>query len=459
MTIRLDQRARDLESVLRENLAVADAVVTGDTAYLSADPVHAPLLRRSADLEAQGRLKGLQWHEPAEDLRVAGVNRGESDFLYREIFVDDAYFHTGLGLPPGATVVDVGANIGMFTLRAARRSPGARIIAVEPVAELAAAVETNARLHGVNATVVNLGLGATEEERAFTFYPGNTVMSGSFADPAEDLAVLRGYLLSGDGAEAGSQLERVIADRLAPERRRIRTTTLTRLAADWGLTTIDLLKIDVEKAEAEVLAGIDDDLWPRIDRIVLEVHDIGGRLAAVTSGLRERGFDVVHEQDPRLARTPCHNVFAQRREAGSVPVREEIPDYGPTLRRLERQLREALDDRFPGADQPRHFTLVTGQPAINPPGAEPDRPLPATDRTRALADIWADLFGPQSVCSDADFFDLGGDSLTAVRLYRRLEEKLGQTIFAPDVIFLGRTFGALAEALEVSAPGNDHEPA
>jgi FkbM family methyltransferase len=448
----------DIADVLREHPAVADAVVTGDTAHLVPDPAHAALLRRAVDIEAAGRLGHLDWHEPADDLRVAGVNRGETDFLHREIFIDDAYFPVGFALPPGAVVIDAGANVGMFTLRVARHSPGARILAVEPIAELAAAVAVNGALHDVDVTVVNLGLGRAEAEVEFTFYPNNTVMSGHFADPVGDLDILRGYLLTGQGAQDSRQLEHVAADRLSAQHRRIRTTTLTRIADEYELVRIDLLKIDVEKAEADVLAGIDDALWPRIDRIAMEVHDIDGRLELVLKTLRTRGFTVTCQQDPRLVRTGCHNVFAQRPEAVVTAVTEQRVAGGPTLRKLARELRELLSDRLPDAVAPSRFELVADTAGAGT-ADEPDAGPPTTQRTEVLAEIWAELFGPESVYPDANFFGLGGDSLTAVRLLTQVEERLGEGVLAPDMIFLRETFGALAAALEASALTQTSGPA
>ncbi|WP_143650079.1 FkbM family methyltransferase, partial [Streptomyces tricolor] len=206
-----------LVAVLCEHDAVADAAVEipdgGGAAVvrLVPDPERAPLLHRSAAVEAAGRLGPLSWHEPAADLRVAGVNRTESDFLHREIFVDDVYFRHGVELPAGAVVVDVGANIGMFTLCAARRSPGARIIACEPLAELAAAVAVNAELHAADVTVVGKAVGAAEGQTDFTFYPHNSVMSGAFADPDDDRRTLRGYLLTGADSEGAAPQDRLMA--------------------------------------------------------------------------------------------------------------------------------------------------------------------------------------------------------------------------------------------------------
>ncbi|EST39293.1 hypothetical protein N566_02710 [Streptomycetaceae bacterium MP113-05] len=61
---------------------------------------------------------------------------------------------------------------------------------------------------------------------------------------------------------------------------------------------VDLLKIDVEGAEADVLLGVDDEQWPRIRRIVVEVVDLNERLATVCEVLRGAGFDVDARRAP-----------------------------------------------------------------------------------------------------------------------------------------------------------------
>lgn len=77
---------------------------------------------------------------------------------------------------------------------------------------------------------------------------------------------------------------------------------------------MDLLKIDVERAELAVLHGISDSDWPRIRQIVLEVHDIDGRLAEVKRLLSESaGFQVLAvEQDINLRGSTLYNIYAAR---------------------------------------------------------------------------------------------------------------------------------------------------
>ena len=55
--------------------------------------------------------------------------------------------------------------------------------------------------------------------------------------------------------------------------------------------TIALLKVDVEGAELEVLQGVGAGWWQRIERVVVEVHDVANRRHDVDSLLRkEAGF-------------------------------------------------------------------------------------------------------------------------------------------------------------------------
>src|SRR4051812_5636994 len=63
---------------------------------------------------------------------VYGASRADARY---EQFTGD-YFRAGLPLHPGMTVIDVGANIGMFSLELLRRCGGqARIFAFEPAPE------------------------------------------------------------------------------------------------------------------------------------------------------------------------------------------------------------------------------------------------------------------------------------------------------------------------------------
>ena len=84
-------------------------------------------------------------------------------------------------------------------------------------------------------------------------------------------------------------------------------------AQDLGLPRVDFLKVDVERAELEVLKGVSASDWSRIGKVVCEVHDIDGALEQVQDLLRATGrFRHVHSaQADALQGTGLFNVFAR----------------------------------------------------------------------------------------------------------------------------------------------------
>ena len=75
---------------------------------------------------------------------IAYVSKRDVAFLYREIEEKDCYFQHGISLPRGGTVIDVGANIGIFAAHAARKvSSKGRVIACEPLPATFAALQYN----------------------------------------------------------------------------------------------------------------------------------------------------------------------------------------------------------------------------------------------------------------------------------------------------------------------------
>ena len=49
-------------------------------------------------------------------LEIVHLNQYETDYVYKEIFEDQCYLRHGIRLQDGDTVVDIGANIGLFSL-------------------------------------------------------------------------------------------------------------------------------------------------------------------------------------------------------------------------------------------------------------------------------------------------------------------------------------------------------
>lgn len=243
----------------------------------------------------------------------------------------EEYFALGIELSPGDVVVDVGANIGMFALAAAARTPGLRILAFEPIPQIFSALEKNlthnpvmssARVECLRTALGRLGDEGEHDFHLIKRFPANSTRYGE--EKREELAatfvVLARAWQSWAGARglygpAGRALGRTIealprrpAGRWVLERllgvTRVRcpVSTLSRVIEERGLASIDLLKIDVEGAELDVLEGLRAEHWPRVKAIVLEGSDHEGRLACIERLLTEHGFTDVRRAAPAETR-------------------------------------------------------------------------------------------------------------------------------------------------------------
>ncbi|MFE3648649.1 amino acid adenylation domain-containing protein [Streptomyces sp. NPDC059152] len=87
-------------------------------------------------------------------------------------------------------------------------------------------------------------------------------------------------------------------------------------------------------------------------------------------------------------------------------------------------------------------------PAPDPAGLTTAEPIaPRTPTEEALAAMWAELLGLPRVGVEDDFFDLGGDSVTSLRLMARISGAFGVEI-SPRDFFDAPTIAVLAERLE-----------
>lgn len=132
-------------------------------------------------------------------------------------------------LSPGDVFIDVGANVGLYALKAARLvGPTGRVLALEPGAE---------------------AYGHLTANLALNTFPWAEALKVAASDAAGE-AVLH-HVPLGDDPQAFS----LIANARAEEGETVETVTLDGLIDRCGLDRVDLLKIDVEGAEPLVVAG------------------------------------------------------------------------------------------------------------------------------------------------------------------------------------------------------------
>jgi len=177
-------------------------------------------------------------------------------------------------LEPGMTCVDVGANWGYFALVAAHLvGPDGRVVAVEADPRACRTLRANAaRNHLDHISVV---------EAAASDRPG-TIGLQAYGHGADDLSNF-GLTSTTTIIAGGSRFE-------------VAARPLDAVLDQVGIERVDVLKMDIEGAEARALAGLERRLSASaIDRIVLELHpahlrDQGSSVDAVVSLLRGHGY-------------------------------------------------------------------------------------------------------------------------------------------------------------------------
>lgn len=232
---------------------------------------------------------------------IACVNAYEVDFSVHEIFSEDLAAH-GLSLPADGTYLDVGANIGLFSLYLRDHCPGGRIIGFEPMPEAFAALEANMAALRPPGVAVQLALGDQPGWAEFDYFPGIAALSTQNREVGQKLSAGLRQLLGSDGDSDVQEVldksgaaaighDQVFLDHLF-QRQTVRAEidTLSAQMRGHAIDRVDLLKIDTEGAEREVLAGLDEDDWAKITQMMIEVHLGEEVLAEMAADLRSRGF-------------------------------------------------------------------------------------------------------------------------------------------------------------------------
>lgn len=185
-----------------------------------------------------------------------------SDFpllnLIEEIWIRQCYQTTHLHVRPGATIVDIGANVGVFSVLLAAANPQAKIIAVEPGHENLEFLYRNIASNKLNNVfVVPAACSGTSGEA--TLY-GRTVTN--------PVGLTKSY---SHGALHSLFCRDVYGSEFTPLHQ-TSLITLGNIFEKFGVTTCDLLKLDCEGAEYDILLNATKDTLKRVSKISMEYH-------------------------------------------------------------------------------------------------------------------------------------------------------------------------------------------
>ncbi|WP_199141784.1 FkbM family methyltransferase [Pedobacter sp. ASV12] len=179
-----------------------------------------------------------------------------NDFIGHQLIYHGCYEPISLQLAlrllntkPNAVFIDVGANMGLYTINAGAID-GLKIYAIEPVAKNFVKLQANYALNSnqnSTAWLINLGLSDTNE----LAYISNPVESNEGTYRVED------------SEQSNAQL--------------IALTTLDELVTHFKIDRIDLLKMDVEGFEGKIIAGFKSIGKVKPQNILMEYSDYVSR--------------------------------------------------------------------------------------------------------------------------------------------------------------------------------------
>lgn len=181
----------------------------------------------------------------------------------------------GLLTKPGDTVLDIGANFGLFT-RFLSESVGntGRVYSFEPTGDMFGVLENNC---------AHLGLSNT---RAFRTALSDRTGSSEMVIPMWEDGTLNHYEASLSGNSDITLAGKTVA---------VETTTLDDFCDHHGVDRVDFIKCDVEGHEIEVLEGARRTLLHHRPTLLIEVNeplDAGGHGGRVLAKVRELGYEV-----------------------------------------------------------------------------------------------------------------------------------------------------------------------
>ncbi len=171
-----------------------------------------------------------------------------------------------LNLRRGSVFYDVGANVGFFSLLAARLAgPEAKVLSFEPIKENVSKLSENVRRNQFdNVRIFPIALGAANGERTFQLSESPTW--GKFKGVAQEVP------------------NKYVRDITVQVRR------LDDLVSAENLPPPEFIKIDVEGAELEVIEGARDTLVRYGPTLMIELH---GTNEALVSLLGEVGYGLL----------------------------------------------------------------------------------------------------------------------------------------------------------------------
>jgi FkbM family methyltransferase len=190
----------------------------------------------------------------------------------------DAYFGWGLAFHDAASIIDIGANIGAFTVEASRRALRGRVIAFEPEPENFYLLQQNVEAQSAGNVILR--------QEAVSDHAGTARL-------ALDTEHTGAHTIIGT-KDGGLSVE-------------VPLVPFSDVLADIG-SPVDVLKIDCEGAEYDVLLGAPGLVQQRVRQIVGEIQHTDRHLPKdLTDFLASLGFIVEYRGSKNLGLVKATN--------------------------------------------------------------------------------------------------------------------------------------------------------
>jgi len=188
------------------------------------------------------------------------IRPGTSDWwIFLEVFAFKIYQRVDADILRSETIIDIGANVGLFAIYAATLNPKVQIHAFEPFPKNLEQMKANLRLNQ---------------------NPHVRIYADAVSDQSGGASL---YFAPGD--DSGCSLNAIQGQSVA-----VTTVHVNDLFKVCGIQKCDLLKMDCEGSELAILRAAQPEVLANIGAIIMEYHD-PAEIPEILNILKQAGFE------------------------------------------------------------------------------------------------------------------------------------------------------------------------
>jgi FkbM family methyltransferase len=196
------------------------------------------------------------------------VNTSDALMIW-EVWKAKVYDDKRIPISSDAVVVDLGGHIGAFAVRAARQARRGMIYSYEASNKNYTLLAKNIELNNLDNLYIENSAITNRRGEMFLYTPANNGILGSLLQITSSFA------------------------------EKVQARTFADIISEHALERIDFLKVDVEGAEFDILLSCSDEIFAKIQRMIIEYHEFEGDKRSyqdLVNLLDSQGFQVVVEK-------------------------------------------------------------------------------------------------------------------------------------------------------------------